>query len=265
LAGLFEGEGYITLRLDCRKPRVLLGVSMTDEDVIRRFWNTTGLGRLNGPYAQRGFGTKPVWRWITSSADEVETMLNRMWLGLGERRHARAVEAMTTLRLPAGETQSLVPTALLPTPRTSDTNGAGQHGDGGLDLRTAVTLLPTPRASDGEKGGPNQRGSSGDLMLPSAVMLLPTPMASDSEGGPRKVPADRSDPRSHGPRLRDVAPLLPTPTAMDSRSSGKGQSGTHGTTLTDAARTIASTGPDTPPPSNGGNTSPDDELPIPLF
>lgn len=35
-------------------------------------------------------------------------------------------------------------------------------------------LLPTPRATDGTKGGPNQRGSSGDLMLPSAVHLLPT-------------------------------------------------------------------------------------------
>lgn len=35
--------------------------------------------------------------------------------------------------------------------------------------RAAVTLLPTPRATDGTKGGPNQRGSSGDLMLPSAV------------------------------------------------------------------------------------------------
>ncbi|MFF0378826.1 hypothetical protein [Actinoplanes missouriensis] len=30
-------------------------------------------------------------------------------------------------------------------------------------------MLPTPRASDGEKGGPNQRGSSGDVMLPAAV------------------------------------------------------------------------------------------------
>lgn len=38
-----------------------------------------------------------------------------------------------------------------------------------------VNLLPTPRATDGTKGGPNQRGSSGDLMLPSAVVLLPTP------------------------------------------------------------------------------------------
>ncbi|MEV1013700.1 hypothetical protein [Micromonospora sp. NPDC049730] len=29
--------------------------------------------------------------------------------------------------------------------------------------------MPTPRASDATKGGPNQRGSAGDLMLPSAV------------------------------------------------------------------------------------------------
>lgn len=89
---------------------------------------------------------------------------------------------------------------LLPTPRTSDTNGPGHHGEGGLDLRTAVSLLPTPaardwrsgqsnildrnarplnevienllptpRASDGTKGGPNQRGSKGDLMLSAAV------------------------------------------------------------------------------------------------
>ena len=36
----------------------------------------------------------------------------------------------------------------LPTPRTSDTNGSGKHGDGGLDLRTAVTMLPTPTAMD---------------------------------------------------------------------------------------------------------------------
>jgi DNA (cytosine-5)-methyltransferase 1 len=44
-----------------------------------------------------------------------------------------------------------------------------------------VALLPTPRATDGTKGGPNQRGSSGDLMLPSAVTLLPTPKASNNE------------------------------------------------------------------------------------
>ena len=45
-------------------------------------------------------------------------------------------------------------------------------------------MLPTPRATDGTKGGPNQRGSSGDLMLPSAVaQLLPTPDANAGNGG----------------------------------------------------------------------------------
>ena len=33
---------------------------------------------------------------------------------------------------------------LLPTPTSSDTNGPGAHGDGGMDLRTSVALLPTP-------------------------------------------------------------------------------------------------------------------------
>lgn len=117
------------------------------------------------------------------------------------------------------------PLTLLPTPRTSDTNGAGAHGDGGLDLRTVTALLPTPttrdhkganqrgddtcltgallptpRATDGTKGGPNQRGSSGDLMLPSAVQHL-----------------------------------LPTPTAVDYKASGsRGYGGNQSSTLTDA-------------------------------
>lgn len=97
---------------------------------------------------------------------------------------------------------------LLQTPRTSDTNGAGAHGQGGMDLRTVASLLPTPtsrdhkgrnqrddatcltgallptpRATDGTNGGPNQRGSSGDLMLPSAVHLLPTPAVNDMGAG----------------------------------------------------------------------------------
>lgn len=72
---------------------------------------------------------------------------------------------------------------LLPTPRTSDSAGPGMHGTGGMDLRTTVSLFPTPRASDGSKGGPNQRGSKGDLTMPSAVHLLPTPKAADGEFG----------------------------------------------------------------------------------
>jgi hypothetical protein len=47
----------------------------------------------------------------------------------------------------------LLPTVLtlLPTPRTTDQNGAGRHGAGGADLRTTVSelkLLPTPVSAD---------------------------------------------------------------------------------------------------------------------
>jgi hypothetical protein len=75
---------------------------------------------------------------------------------------------------------------LLPTPTASNPNDGeslqswedrrqrnlakGINGNGqGTPLGVAVRLLPTPRATDGTNGGPNQRGSSGDLMPPSAV------------------------------------------------------------------------------------------------
>lgn len=70
-------------------------------------------------------------------------------------------------------------------------------------------MLPTPRATDGTKGGPNQRGSSGDLMLPSAVMLLPTPTPTTSEA---------TGPGEHGTggaNLRTTVALLPTPAVND--------------------------------------------------
>ena len=69
--------------------------------------------------------------------------------------------------------------ALLPTPKATNNENRSSAWANGPNLGEAVTaLLPTPRATDGTKGGPNQRGSSGDLMLPSAVHLLPTPVAS---------------------------------------------------------------------------------------
>jgi len=51
--------------------------------------------------------------------------------------------------------------ALLPLPTLAHPTGESE-----------CSLLPSPRATDGTKGGPNQRGSSGDLMLPSAVVAL---------------------------------------------------------------------------------------------
>jgi len=82
---------------------------------------------------------------------------------------------------------------LMPTPVADNSRGLPSSGTDYASLaNVAVSLLPTPRATDGTKGGPNQRGSSGDLMLPSAVHLLPTPSVADGMGGHLSRSGDRS-------------------------------------------------------------------------
>lgn len=87
---------------------------------------------------------------------------------------------------------------LLPTPTVTDARGGRNATAGRTDPKGSTNtdswtlsdvayadLLPTPRATDGTKGGPNQRGTSGDLMLPSAaVRLLPTPTVGAASQGP---------------------------------------------------------------------------------
>jgi DNA (cytosine-5)-methyltransferase 1 len=98
------------------------------------------------------------------------------------------------------------PSGLMPTPRSTDANGAGQHGDGGLDLRTAVTLLANPRATRG--------GSTTE----NAAALLPTPKARDHKG---------CDPNPRGVHLNQAVhdALLPTPAATDGRGARNSTSG----------------------------------------
>ena len=52
-----------------------------------------------------------------------------------------------------------------------------------ITLDQHVQLWPTLRASDSTHGGPNQRGSKGDLALPGAVRQWPTPTARDHKDG----------------------------------------------------------------------------------
>ena len=118
--------------------------------------------------------------------------------------------------------------------------GRGRPDDDRGETGT-VALLPTPRATDGTKGGPNQRGSSGDLMLPSAVaQLLPTPRV--TRGGsstetvdllptPTAADGDRSS-TSYGrgnPTL--IGSLLPTPSVADSMGGHLRRGGDRGDEL----------------------------------
>jgi hypothetical protein len=91
---------------------------------------------------------------------------------------------------------------LLPTPTVADSNGTRNfqtdgtpYGSGyGKTLTDATTLLPTPRATDGTKGGPNQRGSSGDLMLPSAVHRMSSGASTEQLSDAGSTSSDDSPP-----------------------------------------------------------------------
>lgn len=79
-----------------------------------------------------------------------------------------------------GKPLAIAAQELMPTPRATR-GGSGTETMYALgaersdeDRPQGEVLMPTPRATDGTKGGPNQRGSSGDLMLPSAVQTVTT-------------------------------------------------------------------------------------------
>jgi hypothetical protein len=136
----------------------------------------------------------------------------------------------------------------LPTPVADHSRGLPQPGSDYASLPNAVIGLPTPRATDGTNGGPNQRGSSGDMMLPSAVMHLPTPTTRDFKGANQRG----DETCLHGA-------LLPTPATTNGKStramtassdngrrSGGGQSSPPG--LEEMAQIMSGTWPEHMPP-----------------
>jgi DNA (cytosine-5)-methyltransferase 1 len=110
------------------------------------------LARAAGDLAQIGYDTQ----WTCLSASEVGAPHKRERFFIlatdvsGVRRHEGRAESAG---VEGGSDASFCGTTdleLLPTPRTTDANGPGAHGGGGLDLRTTVCeLLPTPTVTQG--------------------------------------------------------------------------------------------------------------------
>ncbi len=161
----------------------------------------------------------------------------------GEQREPTVGRFRHEPRRGAGDRQ---PLTLLRTPTAQlAINGGSQHpdkrraGGHGPTLADEVEhLLPTPRASDATKGGPNQRGSKGDLMLPSAVMqLFPTPAAcnpNDSEGAEtwlarrERVKLTAQNGNGLGMPLSIAVQLIPTPSVADAAGGHERRGGMRG-------------------------------------
>lgn len=119
-----------------------------------------------GDLARLGFDAR--WGVVRASDAGAAHRRKRLFIVAADntREHGnRKVERRPRSTEPANGHRGAVVT-LLPTPTRRDYKGRNQRNDATC---LPGALLPTPRATDGTKGGPNQRGSSGDLMLPSAV------------------------------------------------------------------------------------------------
>lgn len=128
------------------------GLFCEHSDVFLETWPTSGMTRAGAAYGL------PTWAHRTGGSGSSSLPIPRATRG------GSATET----------------TALLASPRTSDTNGPGVHGDGGMDLRTQVSLLPTPMTRDW-KGGQmpeneeqltTARGDGGRSDLCSAAMWI---------------------------------------------------------------------------------------------
>ena len=72
---------------------------MTDRDVMQKFVDIVGYGKLGGPYMEGKPGTprarhKPFWQWSVGKRTEVLRILKMFLPYFGERRYAKAMEAV---------------------------------------------------------------------------------------------------------------------------------------------------------------------------
>lgn len=97
-AGLFEGEGCITMNVNRASspvryyPKAVLITA--DEDVLLRFAGILGCGRV-GTHPHKE-GAKPLYRWSATSRKDFMAFSVLLGSKLGARRTARLAEVMET-------------------------------------------------------------------------------------------------------------------------------------------------------------------------
>lgn len=101
-AGLFEGEGSILVAMKHDRPGKScpsLSMGSVDRDVLDRFARVAG-GKVYGPYKGQGRRTpehyRPIYQWKLTGIERVQAVLREFWPYLGERRQARAADAIAS-------------------------------------------------------------------------------------------------------------------------------------------------------------------------
>lgn len=93
-AGLFEGEGCISLSRSGSYRRVTCRLVTTDFDVIQRFSEAVPFGRLYGPHRSNNPRHKEYWSWTTTTFEGAQATIAALWKWLGVRRKRAAILAL---------------------------------------------------------------------------------------------------------------------------------------------------------------------------
>ena len=100
-AGLFEGEGCLSRHNNKYCNYWVLKVSMTDEDVVRKFHRIVKSGNVTGPIIKektsKGTERKPQWEWRSASRKDVYALCVAFWPFMGIRRQAKMTEAILSI------------------------------------------------------------------------------------------------------------------------------------------------------------------------
>jgi len=94
LAGILDGEGYISLKPSRGGSGMIIrvGVNMTDLDVLERCQEIAGAGVIAGPRIR---GTnKPIWIWNINHQRDAVAVLMTVYPLVGARRKRRIEEAL---------------------------------------------------------------------------------------------------------------------------------------------------------------------------
>lgn len=154
-----------------RRERIFVlawGADAADADPVGRAWGGATRDRLGGP-TDGGRGDVTLLPGDLMLPSTVVSLLPTPDAQMGNGGRVQSLESLREGRRQVHMND--LPRLLLPTPRTSDTNGPGHHGDGGVDLRTAVTLLPTPKAGDADFGFPRTSGRPAEKSTHLATRL----------------------------------------------------------------------------------------------
>lgn len=96
-AGLFEGEGCISVQRPRGHQYIQLSLVMNDEDRVRLFAEAIGVGQIYHVKPQKS--KVPVkrhdsWNWHTGKFEVAQAVIAMLWEWLGPRRRNRAVELL---------------------------------------------------------------------------------------------------------------------------------------------------------------------------